>query len=113
MDMSDGIAAYEATCGEPVVRQLLGGMPEDAPERYAETSPSALLPLNVTQVMIWGSRETYVPQSQAERYVAMATKAGDQARLIVVPGAGHFETASPLTSAWPTVLLSIETLLGR
>jgi acetyl esterase/lipase len=113
MDMSDGIEEYEATCRAPVVRQLLGGMPADVPERFVDSSPARLLPLGVRQVMIWGSGEDNVPQDQAERYVAAARRAGDEARLIIVPHAGHFETASPHSTAWPTVLKSIEGLLAR
>jgi acetyl esterase/lipase len=113
MDMAEGIEAYEATCDAPVVRQLLGGMPADVPDRYADTSPEKLLPLGIPQVMIWGSRETYVPAPQAERYAAAGRRAGDDVRLIIVPQVGHFETASPQSAAWPTVLDAIETLLAR
>lgn len=71
------------------------------------------LPLGVPQVMIWESKEEYVPASQAERYVATATRAGDTARLIPVTGVGRFETASPTSEAWPTVLGAIESLLSE
>jgi pimeloyl-ACP methyl ester carboxylesterase len=107
------VEPYEASCGAPVVRQLLGGMPADVPARYADASPAKLLPLGVPQVMIWGSRENFVPLSQVQSYVAAAGEAGDDVRLLTVSGAGHFETASPLSEAWPTVLGSIETLLTR
>jgi acetyl esterase/lipase len=113
MDMTEGIEAYEATCDAPVVRQLLGGMPADQPARYADASPIGHLPLGVRQVMIWGSHEPYVPAAQAETYVAAARRAGDDVRLVTVPGIGHFESASPLSTAWPTVLASIEGLLDR
>lgn len=113
MDMSEGIAAYEAMCRAPVVRQLLGGMPAEVPARYADTSPARLLPLGIRQIMIWGSGEDNVPLDQAERYVTAARQAGDDARLIIVPGAGHFETASPHSAAWPTVLGSIEGLAAK
>jgi hypothetical protein len=32
--------------------------------------------------------------------------------LVVIPGAGHFEIASPLSSAWPRVESAIRSLLG-
>jgi acetyl esterase/lipase len=112
MDMSEGIAAYEATCRAPVVLQLLGGVPADVPSRYADASPARLLPLGVPQIMIWGSGEDNVPRDQAERYVTAARQAGDDARLIIVPDAGHFETASPHSAAWPTVVEAIEGLFA-
>lgn len=111
MDMAEGIEAHEAKCEAPVVRELLGGLPAQVPDRYADVSPANRLPMGVRQILIWGSREDYVPIAQAERYVAAARRAGDDARLITVEGAWHFETASPSSSAWPIVARSIETLL--
>ena len=40
-----------------------------------------------------------------------ATRAGDQARLIFIPGVGHFEIASPRASTWPQVDSVIKALL--
>lgn len=112
-DMTVGIGDYEATCGDmPVLRMLLGGLPDRVPERYAQVSLPGLLPLGVRQVLVWGSRENFVPERQARDFQTAAHRAGDDVRLIIVPGAGHFETASPSSSAWPIVLGAIESLLG-
>jgi acetyl esterase/lipase len=112
MDMTVGIAEYEATCDMPVLRMLLGGLPDQVPERYAQVSLPGLLPLGIRQVMIWGSRENYVPAQQAQDFLVAAQRAGDDVQLRIVPGAGHFETASPSSPAWPVVLGAIESLLG-
>jgi len=112
MDMTVGIAEYEASCNMPILRRLMGGLPDQVPERYAQVSLPGLLPLGVRQVMIWGSRETYVPEQQAQDFQAAAQRAGDDVRLMIVPGAGHFETASPTSPAWPVVLGAIKSLLG-
>jgi acetyl esterase/lipase len=112
MDMTVGIDDYEALCSLPVIRKLLGGLPDEVPERYAQVSVSALLPLRVAQTMIWGSRENFVPEPQVKAYVAAARAAGDEAELLIVPDAGHFETASPKTAAWPVVLSTLRKMLG-
>lgn len=113
MDMTVAIGDYEATCGDmPVLRMLLGGLPDQVPGRYAQVSLTGLLPLGVRQVMIWGSREDFVPVQQARDFQAAAQRAGDDVRLIIVPGAGHFETANPSSPAWPVVLGAIKSLLG-
>jgi pimeloyl-ACP methyl ester carboxylesterase len=112
MDMTVGIPEYEATCDMPVLRMLIGGLPHQVPERYAQVSVPGLLPLGVRQVMIWGSREDYVPLQQAHDFRAAAHKAGDDVQLMIVTGAGHFETASPSSTAWPIVLGAIKSLLG-
>jgi hypothetical protein len=72
-----------------------------------------MLPLGVAQVLVWGEHENFVPLPLARSYVTAAVKAGDKARLLVVPAVGHFEPASPLSTSWPTVLAAIRELLSR
>ncbi len=55
--------------------------------------------------------EDFVPRQLAEAYVQAAARAGDPARLIVVPHVGHFEIASPRASPWPQVESAIRALL--
>ena len=111
IDMTANIARMEERCRGPVVTDLMGGPPSAVPDRYKQVSANATLPLGVAQVLIWGEHEDFVPQSLAEQYVSAATGAGDRARLLVVPAAGHFETASPFTPAWPVVREAIRSLL--
>lgn len=111
IDMTANIVHMEEKCRGPVVTNLLGGSPSAVPDRYAQVSANARLPLGVPQTLIWGDHEDYVPQPLAEQYVSAATRAGDLARLVVVPATGHFETASPFTAAWPVVREAIRSLL--
>jgi acetyl esterase/lipase len=112
IDMTEGIREYEATCeGEPVVTNLLGGTPEQVPQRYADTSANKHVPLGVPQALIWGVHEEYVPARFAEGYMHAARKAGDRVQMITVAGVGHFETASPFSTAWPAVRKTIRDLL--
>ena len=84
------------------------------PERYAQASPIKLLPLGIPQVIILGEHEDFVPLPFAQAYTRAATQAGDSVRLVVIPGAGHFEIASPRKSTWPLVESAIRALLdGR
>ena len=107
IDMRENIPGMEAACMDTVVTALLRGTPASVPERYREVSATTMLPLGVPQILIWGEHENFVPLSLAERYIDAATKAGDQARLVIVPAIGHFESASPRSAAWPTVLGAI------
>lgn len=111
MDMADNIPRMEAGCGDAVVTTMLGGAPGDVPERYAQASAIALVPLGVPQALIWGEREDFVPLPLAEKYTRAATQAGDSVRVVVVPGVGHFELASPFSAAWPAVGSAIRSLL--
>lgn len=90
---------------------LLGGAPEAVPERYAAASPAELLPLGVAQLLVHGTADDSVPFELSEGYVAAARAAGDEATLLPLPGAGHFEVIDPLAHEWPEILAAIEKLV--
>jgi acetyl esterase/lipase len=113
LDMTANIPGYEAGCRDSVVTTLLGGTPATVPERYAQASPMALLPLGVPQVIVIGEHEEFVPRPYVDPYVRAAERAGDTVRLVVVPGVGHFELAMPNTTAWPPLADAIGTMLER
>ena len=111
VDMTANISGYEALCADPVITSLLGGAPAAVPDHYAQASAIKLLPLGISQVLVVGSHEDFVPLPVVDAYVTAATGAGDQVRRILIPGAGHFEIASPLSFTWPQVKAAIESLI--
>ena len=114
LDLTAHRQEYEGLCRDSVIGGLLGGTPEAMPERYAQASPIRLLPLGVPQVLVIGEHEEFVPRPLVEAYAGAAARAGDSVRVIVVPGAGHFEIASPQGDAWLQVRSAIHALLdGR
>jgi acetyl esterase/lipase len=90
------------------VARFMGGMPSEVDERYAEASPVELLPLRVRQILIHGDADTDVPCAQSAAYVEAA---GDEAKLITLPGTGHFEPIDPQAREWPGTLGAIQALL--
>ena len=66
------------------------------------------LPLD--QVVL-GEHEEYVPLPLARTYVQAAERTGDRVRLMVIPGVGHFEIASPRAAIWPRVESVIRSLI--
>jgi acetyl esterase/lipase len=86
-----------------IVEQLLGGTPEQVPERYESASPGALLPLGVKQRLVHGTADPNVPYEIANLYVARAKSLGDDIELITLKGTGHFEVIDPTSKEWPTV----------
>jgi len=110
-DLAD-FTTYAATiCGTPVIERLLGGTPATVPDRYAQASPRALLPLGTRQLLIVGADDGVMPERARNAYVEAAMKAGDSAEAIVVPG-GHFEVIAPTSTAWPTVRDAVLKLLA-
>jgi acetyl esterase/lipase len=95
--------AWELKLNNTVVADLLGGSPQDLPDRYRSASPIELVPLGVAQRVLHGTNDDIVPFEISRRYVAAAKKSGDDSKLIEVAGAGHFELIDPQSSAWPVV----------
>jgi acetyl esterase/lipase len=112
-DLRDFTTYARNICGAPVIEQLLGGTPQAVPDRYAQASPAELLPFGTRQVLIVGAEDGVMPLRARDAYIAAATKAGDRAESVVVPGAGHFETIAPTSAAWPRVRDKILELLGN
>jgi acetyl esterase/lipase len=83
------------------VDQLLGGTAQQQPARYAQTSPQALLPLTVPAWLLQGERDIVVSADSTRRY---ARAAGNQARLVALPAAGHFEMVVPEGDSWAALL---------
>lgn len=110
-DLAAFQSVEQVSCNDAVVTQILGGQPADKPDRYAQTSAIKLLPLGVPQVVVWGSSDAMTPLWLGENYVKAATQAGDNVRLVTLPGLGHFEVASPLSPAWPVVREALQALL--
>ena len=109
-DLRDFETYGTSICG-PTVEKLLGGKADAVPEIYAQTSPRELLPFGVRQVLIVGEDDGVMPPASREGYVAKAKQAGDEAELIVVPGA-HFEIVAPGTEAFAAAKAKILDLLG-
>jgi acetyl esterase/lipase len=105
--------AWQLGLSERVVGELLGGGPEQVPERYRAASPAELVPLGVRQVVVHGSEDEPVPIGVARSYVAAAQAAGDDARLVELAGAGHFEIVDPRTREWGLVARAVTELLAR
>lgn len=98
-------------CGR-AIQELVGGLPEEVPDRYQQASPHALLPLGVPQWHLVGSEDEIVPAAYVQKYVEAATHY-DLVRLEVLPDAGHFEVIAPTTTAWPAVRHAVLTLVER
>jgi acetyl esterase/lipase len=95
---------WEWRLSNGVVRRLLGGTPEQQPERYAVASPAARLPLGVPVLLTHGGRDENVPLAMSEEFERAATAAGDECELVVLPDDDHFCHLDPAHAAWQAVV---------
>ncbi|HEY8461609.1 MAG TPA: alpha/beta hydrolase [Blastocatellia bacterium] len=85
------------------VQQLMGGSSTDNAAIYDQASPIELLPLGVPSAIVQGSIDKIIPLEMAKEYAEAAKKKGDDAKLVVIEKAGHFEIVDPKSFAWETV----------
>jgi acetyl esterase/lipase len=104
----DLVDAERNGVGNGAVRDLLGGGPDDLPDRYALASPVERLPIGVRVVCVHGTEDVNVPIRQSERFVAAA---GDEAELVTLPGVEHFAMIDPATAAWRACREAVDRLL--
>jgi len=94
------------------VDQLMGGTPTQVPQRYAEASPRALLPLGVPQWLVQGGKDAIVPLDSVTTYAKTARVAGDFGTVSVDPELGHFDPAMPQTALGEVAIVAVLNLLG-
>ncbi|MEJ2127899.1 MAG: alpha/beta hydrolase [Woeseiaceae bacterium] len=98
------------TCGDAATL-LMGGSPEEYPERYAYGSVTNRVPQTTPQIVVVGKYdETWRPVGV--RYAKAAAEQGAPISVIDAPESGHFEMIDPDSTTWPLVLGAARELLG-
>lgn len=95
------------------VYALMGGSPQDLPERYRSGNPGDLLPLSAPQVLIQGTEDDQIPPELPGRWAELANSRGSHATAKIVPGVDHFDVVDPRSAAWEAVLAEIKGLIAR
>jgi predicted alpha/beta hydrolase family esterase len=85
-------------------------MPDDVPDRYREASPREQLPLGLRQIVVHGTADEDVPYAQSASY---AEAAGEEAELITLESAGHFEPIDPQAREWPRTIGAIQAIISE
>jgi dipeptidyl aminopeptidase/acylaminoacyl peptidase len=81
-------------------RDLLGGAPDEVPERYAQADPMQLVPLGTPILLVHGAEDATVPVKRSRRFAEAARAAGDDVTLIEPNPGGHRAHVDPRTEAW-------------
>jgi len=111
--VSDLRTAWDLRLSNGVVGEFLGGSPEEFPDRYNFASPMELLPLGLPQKLFHGTGDTSVPYAMSLEYVRAAQRRGDDAELITLENAGHFEVVDPCTREFDLVRQTALSLITK
>ena len=68
----DLVEAWRLGLSRRAPEELLGGAPDEVPDRYASASPAARLPLGVPQLLVHGRRDDTVPAEMSRAYAEQA-----------------------------------------
>lgn len=93
------------------VANLIGGAPDEFPERYRFASPIEQLPMNVPQILFHGDSDFDVPAELSINYYHRAIELRDQVHLKILPETDHFMLIDPLSATWESVVCSINELI--
>ena len=98
--------------GGTAAPDLMGGGPGELAEEYRLADPIAAVPVPAPVVCLHSRADEAVPYSYSERYVAAATAAGGDARLIELAG-DHFTLIDPASADWAAAAGTLPALLSQ
>ena len=104
--------AWDEHLSNDAVAEFLGGKPKDVPEHYHEADPMQLPIPHAVQWLIHGLADDVVPPLFSRSYVQKKKEKGEDAHLLEVAQAGHFDLIDPHSVAWPKVEQTALHLVG-
>lgn len=105
--------AYTLHLSNDVVVEFLRGTPSEVPDHYREADPMELSIPHARQWLIHGLADVTVPPAFSRDYVASKTKSGEDAHLLEIAGADHFDLIDPQSKAWKQIVEVIQRLLNE
>lgn len=97
--------AYQLHLSHDAVAEYMHGTPQEVPEHYQEADPMRLSIPHARQCLLHGTADDTVPIAFSRDYVREKRKRspGEDASLVEVHGATHFDMIDPTTPAWKQV----------
>lgn len=99
------VVALAAVCDmerAQIARELLGGGPDDVPERYAAVDPIRRVPLPIPTLLVHGTDDATVPVRHSRDYAAAARAGGGDVELVELARASHRSFVNPRSEGWRT-----------
>jgi len=97
--------------GGTAALDLMGGAPQDLPQRYRLADPMTAVPVEAAVLCLHSRADDTVPFAYSQRYAAAAARAGGRARLHET-GGDHFTLIDPHSADWQAAAAALPALLG-
>lgn len=98
--------------GDRYLKDLLGTTLDEDEAKFEEASPISHLPTGVQVVAVHGEKDDVVLPIQSKSYVEAALRAGDNARLELVPGGNHDPWTDIRNEPWHRVRATLLAMLA-
>ena len=92
---------------------LMGGTPEDVPDRYQQADPMRRIPLRIPVLLLHPVDDNTVPVRQSQRYAERARAAGADVTLIEPERGGHRAPIDPPSQSWRLAARWLEDTAAR
>jgi acetyl esterase/lipase len=92
-------AVCDITFAGNVAVRLMGGLPSDVPERWAQANPMRRIPLDVPVALVHGRHDSTVKIERSREYARVADAVGCPVTLIETDG-DHRALIDPTTASW-------------
>lgn len=105
--VNDLTRAAEQRLGAGAVQDLVGGGPEEVPDRYAVADPTRNLPLAAPWLGLHAEADDSVPLHMTTGFAEELREAGGDATVEIVAG-DHMSVIEPGRASWPIVVRFID-----
>ena len=105
--------AYQLHLSNDAVVEFLRGTPSEVPDHYQEANPMQLSIPRAQQWLVHGSADDVVPVDFSRDYVAAKQKRKEDAHLLEIAAAGHFDVIDPRTPAWKEIEALVVRLVAQ
>jgi acetyl esterase/lipase len=102
--VTNAVLTHAHGLGEGAAQEYFRATPEQAPERYADASPIARLPVGRPTLIAHGGDDDRVPVQHSLDYLRASLEAGDAISGEFLPRLSHLEAIDPRAEHWPAVL---------
>lgn len=97
-------------CGG-AIPALLGGLADEVPQRYRQTSPAELPPPVAPVKLIHGEDDALLDFAMSRRYADDLRRRGAAIELLPLVETGHFDLVAPHSAVWPRIERALLNLL--